>query len=121
MRPADKARRPRIPSVFEGGVTPSDGMQRRSNAAGLSPRAARSDLELALDELQHFRQLGIHEVTAVGELEVLASQLRGHKASFGNRNTGVVNRIEDANPRLVLPNPLPLPWFTVVTARGFAG
>src|SRR5688572_14017936 len=42
MRPDGKARRPRIPSVFEGGATPPVGMQRRSNAAGLAPRAATS-------------------------------------------------------------------------------
>src|SRR5688572_10762465 len=41
MRPDGKARRPRIPGVFEGGATPPAGMQRRSNAAGLAPRAAR--------------------------------------------------------------------------------
>src|SRR5580700_982049 len=32
MRPSDQARRPRIPRVFEGGATPSDGMQRAANA-----------------------------------------------------------------------------------------
>ncbi len=41
MRPADQARRPKIPRVFEGGATPAGGMQRRSNAAGLSPRAVK--------------------------------------------------------------------------------
>src|SRR5436190_19437598 len=40
MRPAGKARRARIPGVFERGATQPDGMQRRPNAAGLSPRAA---------------------------------------------------------------------------------
>src|SRR5271169_1888899 len=40
MRPAGKARRVRIPGVFERGATQPDGMQRRPNAAGLSPRAA---------------------------------------------------------------------------------
>ena len=42
MRPADKARRARIPPVFDRGATPSPGMQRSSNAAGLAPRAARA-------------------------------------------------------------------------------
>ena len=42
MRPSDKARRGRIPAVCGRGVTPAGGMQRRSNAAGLSPRAASS-------------------------------------------------------------------------------
>src|SRR3970282_790118 len=32
MRPAGKARRPRILGIFEGGATPPDGMQRRPNA-----------------------------------------------------------------------------------------
>src|SRR3990172_5744481 len=32
MRPAGKARRPRISGIFEGGATPPDGMQRRPNA-----------------------------------------------------------------------------------------
>src|SRR6059036_3858730 len=41
MRPAGKARRPRISGIFEGGATQPDGMQRRPNAVGLSPRAAR--------------------------------------------------------------------------------
>ena len=42
-RPAlGQARRVRIPPVFERGATPPGGMQRRPNAAGLSPRAARS-------------------------------------------------------------------------------
>src|SRR5713226_2547078 len=40
MRPAGKARRPRISGIFEGGATQPDGMQRRPNAAGLAPRAA---------------------------------------------------------------------------------
>ena len=40
MRPADKARRPRIPGVFEEGATQSAGMQRRPNAGRVSPRAA---------------------------------------------------------------------------------
>jgi hypothetical protein len=31
----------RIPGVFERGATPPGGMQRRPNAAGLSPRAVR--------------------------------------------------------------------------------
>src|SRR6266516_8031937 len=39
MRPAGKARRARIPGVFERGATQPDGMQRRPNAAGVSPRA----------------------------------------------------------------------------------
>ena len=42
MRPADKARRARIPPVFDRGATRSPGMQRSSNAAGLAPRAARA-------------------------------------------------------------------------------
>jgi hypothetical protein len=42
MRPAGKARRPRIPGVFEGEATPPGGMQRRSNADGVAPRAASS-------------------------------------------------------------------------------
>src|SRR3990172_3812959 len=41
MRPAGNARRPRISGIFEGGVTEPDGMQRRSNADGLAPRADR--------------------------------------------------------------------------------
>src|SRR6266851_5748395 len=54
MRPAGKARRPRISEIFEGGATQpapgsptrqprwgGEGMHRPSNAAGLSPRAAR--------------------------------------------------------------------------------
>jgi len=53
LRPAGKARRPSIPGVFEGGATPpgpgsptrqprwgGGGMQRRSHADGLAPRAA---------------------------------------------------------------------------------
>ena len=35
MRPGCKARRLRIPSVFEGGATPQSGMQRQPNAEGL--------------------------------------------------------------------------------------
>ena len=41
MRRAAKARRARIPPVFERGATPAPRMQRSSNAARLSPRAAR--------------------------------------------------------------------------------
>src|SRR5439155_14726319 len=54
MRPAGKARRARIPGVFERGATQPDpgpptrqprwgggGMQRRPNAAGVSPRAVK--------------------------------------------------------------------------------
>src|SRR6185503_2384404 len=40
-RPAGTARRPRISGIFEGGATQPAGMHRRSNAAGLAPRAAR--------------------------------------------------------------------------------
>src|SRR5947207_6308780 len=40
-RPAGKARRPRIPGVFERGATQPAGMHRPSNAARLSPRAAK--------------------------------------------------------------------------------
>src|SRR5436309_8390197 len=39
-RPAGKARRLRIPPVFEGGATQPPGMHRPSNAARLLPRAA---------------------------------------------------------------------------------
>src|SRR5712691_11351222 len=55
MRPANKARRPRISGIFEGGATQpepgsptrqprwgGEGMHRRPNAAGLSPRAAKA-------------------------------------------------------------------------------
>jgi hypothetical protein len=38
-RPAGKARRPRIPGVFERGATQPPGMHRPSNAVRLSPRA----------------------------------------------------------------------------------
>src|SRR5712692_3273181 len=61
MRPAGKARRPRISGIFEGGATPpgpgsptrqprwgGGGMQRRPNAGGLPPRAARWSLLAAL-------------------------------------------------------------------------
>ena len=41
-RPAGKARRWKIPGVFDGGATPPGGMHRSSNAAGLPPRAASS-------------------------------------------------------------------------------
>src|SRR5438093_12722469 len=41
MRPDGKARRARIPGVFERGATPPAGMQRRPNAAGISPRAVK--------------------------------------------------------------------------------
>src|SRR2546427_10686852 len=40
-RPAGKARRPRIPGVFERGATQPPGMHRPSNAARLSPRAVK--------------------------------------------------------------------------------
>ena len=40
-RPAAKARRARIPPVFERGATQAPGMQRASNAARLAPRVAR--------------------------------------------------------------------------------
>src|SRR5438034_2443656 len=64
MRPAGKARRPSIPVVCEGGATPprpgsptrqprwgGGGMQRRSNADGVAPRAANRDaiLRAAID------------------------------------------------------------------------
>src|SRR6266850_6439853 len=55
MRPAGKARRPRISGIFEGGATQPDpgsptrqprwgggGMHRRSNADGVAPWAANS-------------------------------------------------------------------------------
>ena len=49
MCPADKARRLRIPGVFEEGATPSGGMQRRPNAAGLAPRAARLHADIFVE------------------------------------------------------------------------
>src|SRR6266566_5138628 len=61
MRPAGKARRARIPGVFERGATQpapgpptrqprwgGGGMQRRPNAAGLSPRAATLRAEVSM-------------------------------------------------------------------------
>jgi Predicted membrane protein (DUF2142) len=42
-RPAIQARGGRISGIFDRRATPSDGMHRPSNAAGLSPRAARLD------------------------------------------------------------------------------
>jgi hypothetical protein len=41
MRPGGKARRPSIPGVCEEGATQPDGMQRRSNADGVAPRAVK--------------------------------------------------------------------------------
>jgi hypothetical protein len=41
MRPAGKARRPRILSVVEGGATPPGGLQGLANAGRLAPRAAK--------------------------------------------------------------------------------
>ena len=38
---ADKARRPRIPPVFDGGATQTARMHRASNAGGLAPRAVK--------------------------------------------------------------------------------
>ncbi len=49
-RPAGQARRPRIRPVFEGGATPPAGMPRPSNAAPLSPRAARSRVGVCVQE-----------------------------------------------------------------------
>src|SRR5438093_10033259 len=45
MRPDGKARRARIPGVFERGATQPAGMQRRPNAAGVSPRAVKASNE----------------------------------------------------------------------------
>ena len=42
MRPAGKARRPRIPGVFEGGATQPGGMQRRTNAAVFTRRTTKA-------------------------------------------------------------------------------
>ena len=60
MRPSDKARRGRIPAVCGRGVTPAGGMQRRSNAAGLSPRAARPNVVMrpaSADDLPHLNDV----------------------------------------------------------------
>src|ERR1700674_462772 len=48
MRPAGKARRPRISGIFEGGATQPGGMQRRPNAGGLPSRAAKRTLDVML-------------------------------------------------------------------------
>src|ERR1700731_4845117 len=45
MRPAGKARGPRIPGGFEGGATQPGGMQRRSNADGVAPRAVNGNVQ----------------------------------------------------------------------------
>jgi hypothetical protein len=42
MRPAGKARRPRIPGVFERGATQPGGMQRRTNAAVFTRRTTKA-------------------------------------------------------------------------------
>ena len=47
MRPDGKARRARIPGVFERGATQPAGMQRRPNAAGVSPRAVKPSVTVA--------------------------------------------------------------------------
>src|SRR5688500_1213630 len=39
--PAGKARRPRIPGVFDGGATPPDGMHRRPNAGPIYEMGSR--------------------------------------------------------------------------------
>jgi hypothetical protein len=57
MRPDGKARRVRISGIFERGATQPGGMQRRPNAAGLSPRAVRLWVALAsvpLSGARHF-------------------------------------------------------------------
>src|SRR5436309_1642911 len=56
-RPAGKARRPRIPGVFERGATQPAGMHRSTNAARLSPRAAQNELggDLFFVRLGHLR------------------------------------------------------------------
>src|SRR5881409_3754237 len=53
MRPAGKARRARIPGVFERGATQPAGMQRRPNAAGVSPRAAKERVEYMTTYPEH--------------------------------------------------------------------
>jgi hypothetical protein len=55
-RPGGKARRPRIPAVFERGATPPPGMHRRPNAAGLSPRAAGASLTARMRSASAFRR-----------------------------------------------------------------
>src|SRR5204862_1549538 len=47
-RPDDKARRPSISGICEGGATQSAGMHRRPNAGGVSPRTARKLLNDAM-------------------------------------------------------------------------
>ena len=49
-RPADKARGGRISGIFDRRATQSAGMHRRSNAAGLLPRAARPKCLIAVAE-----------------------------------------------------------------------
>src|SRR5712692_8529701 len=65
MRPAGKARRVRIPGVFERGATQPGGMQLRPNAAGLLPRAARpGDGRAWLDQLEMKSATDPHATTA---------------------------------------------------------
>ena len=74
MRPAAKAGRGRIPAVFDRGATQAAGMQRRSNAAGLSPRAARHHLAaravLVVCSRESMLRLAAATVIAVAVLSV---------------------------------------------------
>ena len=56
MRPTGKARRARIPPVFDRGATPPAGMQRASNAAGVAPRAASVAVPPQPEHSEHHRQ-----------------------------------------------------------------
>ena len=62
---ADKARRGKIPAVFDREATQTAGMQRRSNAVGLLPRAAR-ETEARAEHLTDLRRALNEVLTASG-------------------------------------------------------
>src|SRR5712691_991415 len=78
MRPSSKPRRPRIPGVFEGGATQPAGMHRPSNAARLSPRAARGGASSAptqgVEEVVMAKRTCIVAVTVVISVVYLPAQ-----------------------------------------------
>ena len=84
-RLADKARRLRILSIFEGGATQDARMYRSSNAGGLSPRAARvtTILRSALRALQLWRG---HKLVARQLSKIPGARFEWHKRSPAHHN-----------------------------------
>src|SRR5439155_15346242 len=117
MRPDGKARRARIPGVFERGATQPAGMQRRPNAAGVSPRAAKQRLDRARPDRAIVNLIDLEEYhaserscsqTSTDQTRIVVYTVDAREVIRGMRDAGVRAssvRCADRRPCAVMARP----------------